>query len=128
MYQQEHRFSPATPVFRRFDVWYAAYIPIPFSTFPRPWGCPQSWHRNNRCRFSVSISCLFSHAHVLLILSTNVFRTSGVSSSMQVYFLVMAISLATLVASVSASLTLAVKASISCFSCSCLASYPSDSL
>ncbi len=23
MYWQEYRFSPATPVFRRFDVWYA---------------------------------------------------------------------------------------------------------
>ena len=30
MYQQEHRLSPATPVFRRFDVWYAAYIPVSF--------------------------------------------------------------------------------------------------
>ncbi len=36
MYRQEHRFSPATPIFRRFDVWYAAYIPVPFPAFLRP--------------------------------------------------------------------------------------------
>ena len=52
----------------------------------------------------------------------------GVSSSMRVYFFVTAISFDTLVVSMSASLTSAVKDSISCFSCSCSASYPSDSL
>ncbi len=56
MYRQEHRFSPATPVFRRFDVWYAAYIPVPFPAFPGPWGCPQSRYRNSRCRFAVFVS------------------------------------------------------------------------
>ena len=65
MYRQEHRFSPATPVFRRFDVWYAAYIPVPFPAFPRLLEYPQSRHRNSRCRFSVSVSRLFSHTHGL---------------------------------------------------------------
>ena len=30
MYGQEHRFSPATPIFRRFDVWYVFRIHVPF--------------------------------------------------------------------------------------------------
>ena len=33
MYRQEHRFSPATSVLGRFDVWYAAYISVPFPVF-----------------------------------------------------------------------------------------------
>lgn len=129
MYRQEYRFSPATPVFRRFDVWYDTYIPFPFPAFPCLLEYPQSRHRNSRCRFAVSISRPFSHAHGLRFYpQMRLGLRGGGSSSMRVYFLVTAISLATLVASVSASLTSAVKASISCFSCSCPASYPSDSL
>ena len=128
MYRQEYRFSPATPAFRRFDVWYDTYIPFPFPAFPCLLEYPQSRHRNSRCRFAVSVSRPFSHAHGLRFYPQMRLGLRGGSSSMRVYFLVTAISLATLVASVSASLTSAVKASISCFSCSCPASYPSDSL
>ena len=64
----------------------------------------------------MSISCVllppFFSRSWTMILSTKAFRISGVNSSMRVYFLVTAISLATLVASVSASLTSAVKTSL----------------
>ncbi len=48
MYRQEHRFSPDTPIFRRFDVWYIFRIPIPF---PHPLEYLQSRHRNSRYQF-----------------------------------------------------------------------------
>ena len=60
MYGQEHRFSPATPIFRRFDVWYAARIPVPFPAFLHPLEYIQSRHRNSRCQYPVSVSHLFS--------------------------------------------------------------------
>ena len=68
--------------------------------------------------FCVRFPSFFSRSWIT-ILSTKVFKISGVNSSMRVYFLVAAISLETLVISVSASLTSAVKVSISCSDSQC---------
>ena len=60
MYGQEHRLSSATPIFRRFDVWYVFRIPVPFPAFLHPLEYLQSRHRNSRCQYPVSVSRLFS--------------------------------------------------------------------
>ena len=54
------------PVFRQFaDDWYAADIPVPFHAFPRPWGCPQSRHRNSRHQSPASVFRLSLPVHGL---------------------------------------------------------------
>ena len=76
MYWQEHRFSPATPIFRRFDVWYAAYIPVPFPAFPRPLGWPQSRHRNSIHALSKTVVTVMMSLSIFAKISPFILRMS----------------------------------------------------